>query len=129
MDEDMSNIFQKINSILEDKEQSEHLKDIISNLGSSTNNQSSENTEQTSSSSSNDNSSTNMNFDLNTFLKLKRIMDSMNSNQNDARANLLKSLKPYLKDSKKEKIDQYINFLKIAKAFETLNNAGGETKS
>ena len=51
---------------------------------------------------SNSNSSQNGNFNLdaNTIMKMKSIMDNMN-NRNDPRANLLCSLKPYLRDSKK----------------------------
>ena len=41
-------------------------------------------------------------------MKMKTIMDSMKNNKNDPRANLLKSLKPYLNSKRKEKVDQYI---------------------
>ena len=54
---------------------------------------------------------------------------AMNNKQDDARANLLRSLKPYMKDSKKNKIDQYIKFLSIARVFETMNPLGGDTQN
>ena len=44
----------------------------------------------------------------------------MNS-KNDPRANLLYSLKPYLRDSKKEKLDQYVNMLNVSKIAEIMN--------
>ena len=60
---------------------------------------------------------------------MKSIIDSMNKQQNDPRANLLRSLKPYLKPSRKEKVDQYIKLFSMGKVFETLNPLGGENKN
>ena len=68
-------------------------------------------------------------FDLNTILKIKSIMDSLNNSENDSRSNLLLSLKPYLSDHKKDKIDQYVKFLRLAKVFETLNPMGGDSST
>lgn len=56
------------------------------------------------------------NMDMNTMMKLTSALGSMN-NSNDPRSNLLYSLKPYLRDGKKQKLDQYsqlLNFTKIA---------------
>lgn len=79
---------------------------------------------------SNQNSSQNGNFnlDMNTIIKMKSIMDNMN-NKNDPRANLLYSLKPYLRDSKKDKLDQYVNLLNVSKIADIMNkNNNNETK-
>ena len=57
---------------------------------------------------------------MNTILKMKSILENMN-NKNDPRANLLYSLKPYLRDSKKNKVDQYVNMLNISKIADFLN--------
>ena len=72
---------------------------------------------------SNQNSSQNGNFnlDMNTIMKMKSIMENMN-NKNDPRANLLYSLKPYLRDSKKDKLDQYVNLLNVSKITGLMNN-------
>jgi hypothetical protein len=43
---------------------------------------------------------------------MKSIMEAMNK-KDDPRANLLYSLKPYLRESKKAKLDQYVNLLKL----------------
>ncbi len=72
------------------------------------------------------------NIDMNTILKMKSIMDKMN-NSNDPRSNLLYSLKPYLREGRKEKIDQYANLLNIAKMTELFkdtntNNKGENSK-
>lgn len=63
-------------------------------------------------------------IDMNTMMKIKSIMENMN-NKNDPSYNLLNSLKPYLRESRQEKVDQYanlLNFSKIAEAFNNSNN-------
>lgn len=70
--------------------------------------------------SSNSNSSSNSSgFDFNnidpaTIMKITSALGKMND-KNDPRANLLYSLKPYLRDGKKDKLDQYVNLLNITK--------------
>lgn len=61
------------------------------------------------------------NIDMNTILKIKSIMEKMNSS-NDPRSNLLYSLKPYLREERKGKVDQYANLLNFAKIAELLKN-------
>lgn len=92
--------------------------EMINNLGNilNSNNQSGQNSSQQSSSQNG-----NFNLDMNTIMKMKSIMDNMNS-KNDPRANLLYSLKPYLRDSKKNKLDQYVNLLNVSKIADLMNN-------
>lgn len=78
-------------------------------------------------SNSNINTQSNFNLDMNTIMKMKSIMEKMNNN-NDPRANLLYSLKPYLRDSKKDKVDQYVNMLNITKIAEFMNKNENEKK-
>ena len=68
------------------------------------------------------------NIDINTLLKMQEIMKAMNTEQSSSRANLLRSLKPYLKPSRQEKVDQYIQLLNMEKVIELLNNNGGDKK-
>ena len=75
----------------------------------------SENTSNTANNASNN--TNNFDFsqiDMNTILKMKSVMEKLN-NSNDPRSNLLYSLKPYLREEKKGKIDQYANLLNVAK--------------
>ena len=60
---------------------------------------------------------------------MKNIVDSMNKQKNDPRANLLKSLKPYLRESRKSKVDQYIKIFSMGKVFEAINPLGGDKKN
>ena len=48
--------------------------------------------------------------------------------KNDPRSNLLQSLKPYLNDSRKSKIDQYIQLLNMSKVLDVFPFIGGEPK-
>lgn len=61
------------------------------------------------------------NIDMNTIMKMKSVMEKMN-NKNDPRANLLNSLKPYLREEKRGKLDQYANLMNVAKIAEILKN-------
>lgn len=76
----------------------------------------------------NEDNSNSFNFDIDTMLKMKSIIEAMNSQKDDPRANLLKSLKPYLKESRKEKVDQYIKIFSMEKVFEQFNPLGGDKK-
>lgn len=64
-------------------------------------------------------------IDMNTILKMKSVMEKMN-NKNDPRANLLYSLKPYLREERKDKLDQYANLLNVAKIADLLKNDNKE---
>lgn len=66
---------------------------------------------------------------MNTIPKMQKIMSSMNNDkQADYRTNLLMSLKPYLKESRKGKVDQYVQLMKMGKIFEIMNPLGGDNK-
>ena len=93
--------------------------EMLNNLGSmlNSNNQSNVNPSQNG----------NFNLDMNTIMKMKSIMENMN-NKNDPRANLLYSLKPYLRDSKKDKLDQYVNLLNVSKIAEMMNQNNNDNK-
>lgn len=79
-------------------------------------------------SSSNSNTSDNASsIDLETIMKIKSIIETLNT-KNDPRSNLLYSLKPYLRKSKQSKLDQYANLLKITQMTDLFKNEKGEPK-
>lgn len=134
MGDDMSEMLQKVSEMLKNNEIPDNIKSMMSNFASnqnpsSTSPESSSNVTEGGESGSSDASFEMPNIDFNTMLKMKSIIDSMNQQQNDPRANLLKSLKPYLKPSRKEKVDQYIKLFSMGKVFEVLNPLGGEKKN
>lgn len=107
----------------------EMIENFSSMMGNNNNNFNSGNSENLGdsnnpNSSNENNNSSNFDFsniDVKTIMKMKSIMEKMNS-KNDPRSNLLYSLKPYLRESKKEKLDQYANLLNIAKLSELFKN-------
>ena len=129
---DMSNVMNQINQMLKNNEIPSDVKNMIDNLKNSSKPNSSKNSKDSNANntsiSSSQNNENSPEIDMNTILKMKQIMDSMNSNKNDPRTNLLLSLKPYLKQSRKQKVDQYIKLFGLGKAFETFNSLGGENK-
>ena len=134
MNEDMSELMNKLNDML-GSDSSSDLKNLINNFANNSDNKSSDTSDYSNSSNHNNNnndndddddSSSNFNIDFETIMKIKTMMDAFNTKKNDPRAKLLKSLKPYLKESRKNKIDQYIGLLNMSQVFELFKNSGGD---
>lgn len=53
-------------------------------------------------------------FDLNSILKIQKIISAFS--KEDPRKNLLAQLKPFLRESRKSKIDQYITYFSVITA-------------
>ena len=67
------------------------------------------------------------NIDMDTMIKIQKIMSKMNSaNNDDDMSKLLLSLKPYLRNEKKEKVDEYIKLIKMGKLSQALDLFGGD---
>lgn len=109
MNEDLA---KQLSGILNDK--NIDLNEILENFK---NNSSNENTEKKDTDSSQ--------IDTSTLLKIQQLLNLLNKNSNNRDEQLLKSLKPYMRDSKKEKIDHYIKLLHIYKLFENFQEMGG----
>lgn len=150
---EMKNIISNMNSSNKETNSSNSSNSIspeaISNLMSMINSKSSSNSKSTNESNLTDNSkseasnfannlnenssqngsnSNNMGIDFETIMKFKTIMDKMNS-KDDPRSKLLISLKPYLKDSRKSKVDQYIQFFNMSKVIDVFSKTNGDDKS
>ena len=99
----------------------EMIQNFSSMLNQSSNSNDSKNINNKESNNTNNNNFDFSKIDMNTILKMKSIMEKLN-NSNDPRSNLLYSLKPYLREEKKEKLDQYANLLNVAKIADLLKN-------
>ena len=105
----------------------EMIQNFSSMMSQNNNTNSNNSTTNNNNSNSNNNTSSNntgfdfSNIDMNTILKMKSVMEKMNTS-NDPRSNLLYSLKPYLRESRKEKVDQYANLLNVAKIADILKD-------
>ena len=120
-----------INSSTTQSENQENLNitpEMISNLTNMLKSNNSETEKQTESNSNNTNKqqdSTFNNIDFETIMKIKSIMETLNK-KDDPRSNLLYSLKPYLRESKQKKLDQYVNLLKITEISNLFKNGKGD---
>ncbi|MCI8636429.1 MAG: hypothetical protein HFJ36_00940 [Clostridia bacterium] len=104
--------------------------EMIQNFSSMMNNQSNSSSDSNNG-SANSNSSNSGGFDfsqidMNTIMKMKSVMDNFN-NKADPRSNLLYSLKPYLREEKRGKVDQYANLLNVAKIADLLKDNNKES--
>lgn len=100
------------------------------NQNESTNNYNSNNSQV----QNNEQNQQNNNFDLsgidmNTVMKMSSVLGKMKNSKDDPRANLLNSLKPYLRDSKKGKLDNYINLLNVTKIAELMKDNNKENNN
>lgn len=122
MNEDLSNLFEQFN-INKDSISPEMVNNLIGMLG----NNSSSNSQNTSDKSQSNNTGFG-NIDFDTIMKMKSIIDKMNV-KDDPRSNLLESLKPYLKESRKQKVDQYIQLMNISRVMDVFPFMGGDSKN
>ena len=121
---DISDLMKNFSGMLEGKQIPEDIQNMLNSLMNS----------------KHETPSSNSNFDTNsqdspstidpaTIIKMQNIMSAMKKSQkNNPRADLLRSLKPYLNPSRREKVDQYINLFNMEQIIEMLNINGGDKK-
>lgn len=93
------------------------------NSGSSAENNNSSNINSSFENKNSNNASNSLDFE--TILKIKSIMETLNK-KDDPRSNLLYSLKPYLRENRQKKLDQYVNLLKITQVTNLFKNEKGD---
>lgn len=133
MNEDMSEIVNKLGSMLNKDENNsasgspsispEMISGMLEMLNNKTSDENENSSRDTSDSSSN---SSIPNIDFDTILKFKSAFDKMNS-KDDPRSKLLLALKPYLKETRQEKVEQYIQLFNMSKIIDVFgHNSGGD---
>ena len=148
---DMSEMLKSFSSMMEGKEIPDNIKEMLNSLqgsnSSSTNNSNNFENSKNCNDNCNNNAHCNKdhnnnnsnsestssqgipNIDINTMLKIQKIMSAMNNSSNSSGANLLRSLKPYLKPSRQAKFDECIQLFNIEKVIEVMNQSGGDSKN
>ena len=119
---DMSEMLKNFSSMMDGKEIPDNIKEMLNSLSNNTNNSNSE-------TSTRSDSSNNPGIDMETMMKMQKIMSAMNSSSNNSGANLLRSLKPYLNPSRQANVDEYIQLFNIEKVINLMNQSGGDTKN
>ena len=132
MAEDLSSIFNNAKNMVDSGNIPEELKEMLNNFNKDKSSPAPEssslpdlssllNSSNNKSNNTESENSNNFNIDINTILKMKSIIEAINT-KDDPRANLLYSLKPYLRESRKSKLDQYVNLLNMTKIAEIMKN-------
>lgn len=103
-----------------------NLMTMFNNFNNSNTNDDNNSNDSSTSNTASNSDNFNPNIDINMLLKIKSIMDKMNENKNDPRSNLLRSLKPYLKKSRQDKVEQYVQLFSMGKIINAFNQNGGE---
>ncbi len=127
MNEDLSSLFDKFN-IDKNSISPEMINNLMNSLGVSSQNNSNQNEENHSSQSNSEAGQNSSNFDFETILKMKSIIDKMNV-KDDPRSNLLQSLKPYLNENRRSKIDQYVQLMNLSRVMDVFPFMGGDNKN
>lgn len=125
-----------ISDIMNGQQIPDNIKSMLENMMNNANRNSESSSESSSGSSSAQSSNNSFNpgnIDMNTIFKIQNIMNSINNDkENEYRTNLLLSLKPYLKNTRQEKVDQFIKFMKMEKVIEAigpLTNSNNENQN
>lgn len=116
MNEDFSEVISKFQNIL--KEKDIDLNNLASNI-SSNNSENTCNDGQNNNTCSDNNSD--FSLDIDTILKIKDVISKINQNRDCSRNKLLHSLKPYLEENKRDKLEQYIKIANLLSILETQN--------
>lgn len=143
-DNDMNEMFNKAKEMLANNQVPDEFKSIVSNFQkSNSNNNYTPNPKQTNNNQKNYNTYSQMNnrqtsssnsnnsmpdIDMATLMKMQNIMSKMKSSDNDDMSRLLLSLKPYLRDEKKDKIDEYIKLIKMGRLTQVIESLGGDKR-
>ena len=143
-DNDMNEMFNKAKEMLANNQVPDEFKSIVSNFQkSNSNNNYNPNSKQTNNNQKNYNTYSQMNnrqtsssnsnnsmpdIDMATLMKMQSIMSKMKSSDNDDMSRLLLSLKPYLRDEKKDKIDEYIKLIKMGRLTQVIESLGGDKR-
>lgn len=99
--------------------------EMIQNFSKLLSNQENNNQNKESNTTNTNQSKETTNFDFNgidmdTVMKMSSVLGKMKNSKDDPRANLLNSLKPYLRESKKGQLDNYMNLLNVTKIAEIM---------
>ncbi len=140
---EMNEMFKKAQYMIQNNQIPDDIKKMVSNFqksntynhnnsnGTNSNNSYSNNLNSFNNNKANNNSNQNNsipNIDMETFMKIQNIMYKMQNSEDDDMSKLLLSLKPYLRDGRKDKVDEYIKLIKMGKMTELLNLFGNDKK-
>ena len=110
----MDELIKKAQEMIKNNQVPDEIKQIANSITSNNSNSKSTNNSFT---------SLNSNIDLN---RLNSIMSSINNSTDDDLTRLLFALKPYLRNERKSKIDDYVKLIRMGKMAKLLDILGGD---
>ena len=122
MNEDYSELIKNFSSIL--KEKNIDLNSVLGNNSNIQNNCNNDNKNYNNNynTSNNIDNPLGINIGIEEIIKIKTLIEKMNNEENSNRNQLLYSLKPFLPNSKKEKLEQLIKLSSLLTALELLEH-------
>lgn len=140
---DLNDMLKKAQEMINNNQVPDEIKDLASKLKSDTNYAETTNTTAYNQSDTNTNGSLNngnvdssnsksnggsqfdfSNIDIGTLMKVQGVLSKLNSASDDDMTKLLFALKPYLRNEKKEKVDEYIKLVRMGKMTELFDLLG-----
>lgn len=140
---DLNDMLKKAQEMINNNQVPDEIKDLASKLKSDTNSAETTNTTAYNQSDTNTNGSLNngnvdssnsksnggsqfdfSNIDIGTLMKVQGVLSKLNSASDDDMTKLLFALKPYLRNEKKEKVDEYIKLVRMGKMTELFDLLG-----
>ena len=125
---DMSDMFKNFSSMMDGKEIPDNIKEMLNSLANNSQVVSIYICQKNAKADIRTDFTNNSGIDIETMMKMQKIMSAMNSSSNNSGANLLRSLKPYLNPSRQKKVDEYIQLFNIEKVINLMNQSGGDKK-
>ena len=122
---DMADMLKSFSSMMEGKQIPDNIKEMLNSLQNNSA-QNGANTGNNTTANTTDSEQSMPNIDINTMMKMQKIISAMNSPSNNSGVNLLRSLKPYLTPSRQAKVDEYIQLFNMEKVFELMRQSGGD---
>ena len=131
---DLSELFSMLSSNSGNADMAKHMIENLMNSSNATNSSNSTNTNEKSHASKDttytddinqqDGNPSNSIPDMETILKLMNVMKF--ASQDNPSKELLRALKPFLNDSRKEKVEQYVKIVGLTKAMELFNEMNND---
>ncbi len=124
-DTNLNDMIKKAQEMINNNQIPPELQSLVQNFnngnGQNTSNSGS-NSGFTNQSNSSGNQGSMPNIDMATLMKMQSIMSKMQNNSDNDMSRLLSSLKPYLRDEKKGKVDEYMNLVKMGQMTKILES-------
>ncbi len=125
-DNNLNEMIKKAQEMINNNQIPPELQGLVNNFKNGNGQNNNQNNSQSSNIQGYNNQSNNQNsmpnIDMETLMKMQSIMSKMQNSSDNDMSRLLSSLKPYLRDEKKGKVDEYMKLVKMGQMTKILEN-------